>query len=103
MSDLSGFRLPQGLAVKAKKMRSSRGIPDLLILEPRGNYCGLLIELKREGMNPFKKDGTIKSDIHLEEQHLMLKNLEAKGYKATFASGYDIAKEIIDNYLKVKP
>ena len=46
-SDLSGIKLTMGQAVKAKKLRSSKGFPDLVIYEPRGNYHALFLELKR--------------------------------------------------------
>jgi hypothetical protein len=74
--------------------------PDLLIFEPRNNFCGLFIELKIE--TPFKKDGTIKasSKDHLKLQHECLQKLTSKGYKAEFSWGWDMTKELIDEYLK---
>jgi hypothetical protein len=73
--------------------------PDVLILEPRKNYCGLLIELKTE--SPFKKDGAIKSSQkdHLKLQHESLQKLSAKGYCAEFSWSFDMTKKIIDEYL----
>jgi hypothetical protein len=74
--------------------------PDLLILEPRNSYCGLLIELKTE--TPFKKDGTIKAsqNDHLKRQHESLLKLSSKGYRAEFSWSFDMTKKIIDEYLK---
>lgn len=74
--------------------------PDLLILEPRGGYAGLFIELKVE--SPFKKDGTLKKDEHLEGQLKSINDLKKKGYYASFAWTFEMAKEIIDNYLQNK-
>jgi hypothetical protein len=59
---------------------------------------GLFIELKREGTKLKKKDGTWLTS-HLAEQAEMLEKLRSEGYEATFAVGFDEAKEIIDNYL----
>lgn len=75
--------------------------PDLLILEPRGRFCGLLIELKTE--TPFKKDGSIKAsqNDHLKLQLQALIELSEKGYRTNFAWGFDMAKNIIDEYLKL--
>jgi hypothetical protein len=75
-------------------------MPDLIIFEPRNNFCGLFIELKIE--TPFKKDGTIKasSKDHLKLQHECLLKLSSKGYKAEFSWNFDMTKQIIDEYLK---
>ena len=73
--------------------------PDILILEPRKNYCGLFIELKIE--TPFKKDGTIKASQkdHLKLQHECLLKLTSKGYLCCFSWSFDMTKIIIDQYL----
>ena len=98
-SDLSGIKLTMGQAVKAKKLRSSKGFPDLVVYEPRGRYCGLFIELKREGEKIINKKGELVSD-HLREQDEIIQKLNLKGYLACFAIGFDEAKNIIDMYLK---
>ena len=98
-SDLSGIKLTMGQAVKAKKLRSSKGFPDLVIYEPRGNYHALFLELKREGEKITNKKGELKTD-HLREQEEIIQKLNLKGYLACFAIGFDEAKKIIDLYLK---
>jgi hypothetical protein len=74
--------------------------PDLLILEPRNEFSGLFIELKLE--SPFKKDGKIKASAnnHLQGQLETIEALNQKGYKACFSWGFEMTKEIIDDYLK---
>jgi hypothetical protein len=74
--------------------------PDLLILEPKGNYAGLMIELKIE--NPFYKGQfiEIKSNEHIKEQADSLFKLNIKRYCACFAWSFDMAKAIIDDYMK---
>jgi hypothetical protein len=72
--------------------------PDLIILEPKGEYHGLMIELKIK--SPFKKSGEVLSNEHLIGQQHTITNLINKGYYATFATGFDEAKKIIDNYMK---
>ena len=99
-SDLSGIRLPQGLANKVKSLKCNRGIPDLFIYEPRKGYFGLAIELKATGVTVYKQDGNLKTDTHLQEQEEMLYRLSKKGYLALFCLGFDNAKLIIDSYLK---
>ena len=90
--------------------------PDLLILEPKKGYCGLFIELKTN--SPFKKNGELKSQKvsktttigktkvvvseydHLQEQQKSIDKLNKKGYLAMFSWGFEMTKEVIDNYLK---
>jgi len=74
--------------------------PDLLILEPRNGFSGLFIELKLE--TPFKKDGTIKASAkdHLKGQMESIEMLNAKNYKSCFSWGFEMTKNIIDEYLK---
>ena len=106
-TDLSGsMKLNIGQAKDLKSLRSGRAFPDLQIMEPRNGYHALFIEFKKEGIELFKKR---KKDAfgnpewknpHLQEQHEMLEKLNAKGYRAEFAVGFDEAKKLIDNYLK---
>lgn len=73
--------------------------PDLLILEPnKYGYSGLFIELKIK--SPFKKNGEVFQDDHLKGQEKTILELNQKGYCATFCTGFDEAKNVIDNYLK---
>jgi len=97
-TDLSGVKLPMGLAVKASKLRSSSGFPDIVIYEPRGGYFGLFIEVKADGINLVKKNGDWISP-HVEKQHDMMAQLRERGFKAMFARGFNDAKIIIDEYM----
>lgn len=71
--------------------------PDLLVLEPRKGYAGLMIELKVK--SPFKKNGDLRKDDHLESQAKSMEQLRDKGYYAVFAWDFNMAKNIIDRYL----
>lgn len=99
------LKLTKGQATKHKRLHPKRGYPDLFIanhyydLENCVDYHGLYLELKADGNSPFKKDGTLKKDEHLEEQEEMLEALRSRGYMAHFATGFDEAKKLIDDYL----
>lgn len=101
-TDLSGVRVSIGTARKLPSLRSSNGIPDLLIFEPRGGYHGLMIEMKASGKNVTKKDGTLKHDEHLIEQNEVLRSLRHKGYYAEFALGFEQGRELVDAYMSAK-
>jgi hypothetical protein len=97
---IANLKLTQTQASRNKKIQKTGfKCPDILILEPRKNFSGLFIELKLE--TPFKKDGGIKSSAkdHLKEQFEAIEKLNKKGYSAHFSWGFDMTKEIIDNYL----
>lgn len=101
----SDLKLTPGQAAKHKVLHPERGYPDLFIAEPQfgERYCkslGLYMEIKTESNSPYKKDGTLKKDKHLEEQAKMLEKLRARGYRAEFGVGFEGCKKIIDEYLR---
>lgn len=99
----AGLKLSMPQAVLHKKLQASRAWPDLQIAEPShasyGNYPGLYIELKAEGIELYKKDGTLRKNEHIEEQATMLQRLRDRGYKAEFCVGFNEARKLIDEYL----
>ena|ERR1017187_9929130 len=101
----SGMRLTIGQAIKAKHMRSGRGQPDLIIMEPCGKYHALCIELKNQVSDVYLKDGITISDAkssdHVREQSEMLKRLCDKNYFAVFGFGRDHCMKIIDDYMSL--
>ncbi|MEA3385861.1 MAG: hypothetical protein U9Q89_05345 [Thermodesulfobacteriota bacterium] len=97
--DLSGVRLPIGLAVKIKRLNPYRGFPDIQVFEPRGKYHGLCIELKRTRDDLYTKQGKYRQTRHIREQVEMLRTLRQKGYSADFAVGFSGAQQLINNYL----
>lgn len=100
-SDSSGLRLTMGLRMEIKAMRSCHTIPDLLILEPRGSFAGLALEIKKDKGGAILKDGSISTGKHIQDQHQTLLHLEKKGYKACFGQGFDHCKSIIDEYMSL--
>jgi hypothetical protein len=109
---LSKGQARRNSAIQKKGFRCT----DLLILEPNKGYSGLFIELKTT--SPFKKNGELKSQKvtktttigktkvvvseydHLQEQQKSIDKLNKKGYLAMFSWGFEMTKEVIDNYLK---
>jgi hypothetical protein len=72
--------------------------PDVIFFEPVDNFHGLFIELKV--VTPYKKDGTLKKNEHLENQWKTIVALRKRGYSANFATGFDEAVEQLERYLK---
>lgn len=101
-SDASGIRLTIGNAKKMLALKSNCKIPDLLILEPKGGFNGLILEIKKEGAKVYKKDGGLYSNPHLKAQDETLSRLTVKGYYADFVIGFDQAKYVIDSYMNNK-
>ena len=101
----SGLRLTKNQANINKSLQSGRAFPDLFLYEPRGDYAGLAIELKKEGtaiiVTKGPRKGHLVANEHLQEQYLVLKGLQRKGYKAEFGVGYEQTVKIIDSYMGV--
>lgn len=74
--------------------------PDLLIFEPNKDYKGLFIELKVK--SPFKKDGTLLKDEHLENQQKTINELKQKGYYACFSWSLEMTLDIVNRYMSNK-
>ena len=74
--------------------------PDLLILQPNTKFKGLFIELKIK--SPFKKNGELFKNEHLEGQQKAIDKLNELGYFACFSVGFDETKNVIDKYLSNK-
>jgi hypothetical protein len=81
-----GVRLALHTAKKMKDAGYSRGIPDLLIFEPRGNYVGLAIEVKTSTGRASK------------EQKIWVKQLQERGWRAEIGRGYEDCAGLIKEY-----
>jgi hypothetical protein len=66
------------------------GVPDLMLALPVGAYHGLFIEMK--------PTGATWCDVRTE-QRLWLSRLNAVGYRAVVAYGWDMARELVDEYV----
>lgn len=83
-----GVRTSMKQAIKMKATGYVKGVPDLQIFEAVGNYHGLLIEIK-----------DIKGVVS-KEQKQWIKDLNDRGYFATYCKGYEATIKVIDDYLK---
>lgn len=78
-----------GVAIaKAKQVGLEKGAPDILLLEPRGGYHGLALELKHA-----------KGGILSHEQRVWLDALRRRGYMAVCKNGAPAAIKCISDYL----
>jgi hypothetical protein len=100
-TDLSGVRLSMGLAKKCKPLKSSRGIPDLLILHPCNGWHALLIEVKTVNADQaLLKNGKPRADEHLCEQLRVIERLRQLGYFACFVHGFAAGRKAIEDYFR---
>lgn len=97
----SGTKLTIGQAVKAKAMRSHRGMPDFRIFENSNGFNGLFLELKKDGTKLFKKNGEF-VDEHIREQADIINRLTKQGYYAFFAIGLNTAISHVETFLLEK-
>lgn len=85
-----GVRTSMKQAIKMKATGYVKGVPDLQIFEPMGNYHGLLIEIK-----------DIKGVVS-KEQKEWIKELNERGYYATYSKGYEATIQVINDYFEGK-
>ncbi len=98
--DLSGMNLSKTQSGQAKVMRSGKGFPDFMLYEPKGQYHGLFIELKAEGIKLYKESREPTTD-HVIEQLAMIDELKKRGYQAMICIGLDHAMIALDTYMKL--
>lgn len=96
--DLAGLNLSKAQAGMTRAIQHSRGWPDLFIAVPKGIYHGLFLEIKASGTKLKKLNNTFASD-HIQEQAARIDDLRNCGYFATFAVGFNEAKNEIDRYM----
>lgn len=91
------FHVPNGghrNKVVARQLRASgvrAGVPDIFLLEPRGGYAGLVIEMKAE-------EGRVRP-----EQRAWLERLAEQHYKVLVCRSWTAAAHQICLYLGVSP
>lgn len=100
--DYAGLNLSKAQAGQMKAIQHSKGYPDLVILEKRGGFGCLFIELKPEGTKLYKRDGS-PATPHIGEQIECMMQLDSRGYAVAFGIGFDATAKIITNYLNLKP
>lgn len=95
----AGMKMSIGMAVLVKRWRSSTGFPDVDIYEPKGKWNMLCLELKTDAGNPFKVDGSLRKDDHLEDQSDTHMALRRRGIIALFTVGFDHTAAVVDWYM----
>jgi hypothetical protein len=82
-----GMRTSYLQAVKMKRTGYVKGFPDLFIYEPRNEYNGLAIEMKKE-----------KGGVASPEQKRWQEQLRNRGYASYICKGSEDAIKVIDEY-----
>ena len=85
-----GMRTSYLQAIKMKRTGYVKGFPDLFIYEPRNEYNGLAIEMKKE-----------KGGVASPEQKRWQEQLRNRGYASYICKGSEEAIKIIDEYFAI--
>ena len=92
LSNLLWFHVPNEIkanvqyGAKRKRLGVKSGVPDVCVMEPRGQYSGLFLELKVGYNKPS------------ETQNKWIEALKLKGYMAAWTRSLDEAINIIEKY-----
>lgn len=85
---VGGVRVAMHTALRMKQAGYKKGIPDILIFEPRGEYVGLAVEVKT---------ATGRASDHQKEWQ---ERLRERGWRAEICKGLDACITVIDDYFK---
>jgi len=83
---VGGVRLAIHTAKKMKEAGYSKGVPDMLVYEPRGMYAGLAIEVKTEKGRAS------------DEQKEWIRNLNNRGWRAEICKGFEECADVVCEY-----
>lgn len=93
MSDPSGLKLSWNILKLLKATRSKHSQLDVVII----HNCIIVLEVKAE--TPFKLNGGLKTDKHLQEQFEVMKSLRDMGHIAEFVWTLEQAVDIFEVHL----
>jgi hypothetical protein len=85
-----GMRTSYLQAIKMKRTGYVKGFPDLFIYEPRGEFHGLAIEMKKEKGSKIEPE-----QVQWQEQ------LRNRNYASYICKGSEEAIKIIDEYFSI--
>lgn len=102
MSDtIASLKLTKQQAIRNSQIQKPGfKTPDVIVFEPRGKFTGLFIELKV--VTPFKINGELKADKHIQEQYDSMNKLIKRGYHASFQWEFKAIVRLINWYLTLQ-
>ncbi|MDQ1855741.1 hypothetical protein [Chryseobacterium sp. WLY505] len=102
MSDtIASLKLTKQQAVRNSQIQKPGfKTPDVIVFEPRGKFTGLFMELKV--VKPFKLNGELKADKHIQEQAESINKLIKRGYHASFQWEFNQIVKLINWYLTLQ-
>ena len=89
-------------AVRRKKVNPFSGFTDFQLFKSSGGYIGLLVELKKDKAQVYKKNGEYKKNEHLRKQVEMHEKLRKEGYNVHFCWDLKGFISILNEYLEEK-
>ena len=99
----AGLHLTINQAKKRKAMNSERGWSDMFIAYPSRDYHGLFLELKKDNVSIYVKQGPRKGQLVADEQVQIeaqfLERMNKLGYLGRFCVGYEASIKLIEWYL----
>jgi len=85
--------------VRSKKVQADGfACPDMMVFHAAHGYHGMFLELKAS--SPYRKDGKLKKDEHLESQWDAILQLQNAGYHAVFYWNINTVIAELEWYLK---
>lgn len=89
----AGMYLSMYQARLVARYRSCIGLPDVVVFHRTEQYVGFAFELKKQ--SPYKKNGELRKDAHIAEQHKVLQRLREMGWYADFVWNLEQVKKIL--------
>lgn len=93
----AGLKLTSYQAMLVSKMRSGRGLPDIIVFcRCKGGEVGFAFEVKRSVNDYLRSDGSYRNSKHIMEQLSVMGILQNNGFICSFVTSVDEVKRIIE-------
>lgn len=95
----AGAYLTPGQYKERRALSSGKGWSDLLIPYPSRGYHGFFLEIKKEDVRIYRRDGQLVADEQIRTEAAFLERMNRLGYFARFGVGLDNCQRFIRWYL----
>lgn len=95
----NGGKQTEAERVSAKAMGVQGGESDIIFLEERCGYSGLIFECKKDYETVFTKKGGFRQTKHLNEQFEFIQNQYNNNKLGGFVWSFEMGKNILDAYV----
>lgn len=95
----AGAYLTHGQSQQRRALSSGKGWSDFFLPYPSRGYHGMFLEIKREDIKIYRRDGNLVADEQVRLEAAFLERMNKLGYFGRFGIGMDNCERLLRWYL----